>query len=167
MPTSPGGWGRASRRGHNPTGVRGMSQSAQGWTGRLQAFGREAGFRRGGRVLCLTRCPPWAPPSTGLSARAPVCSPVKQDANDCLIGHLSAQLPSVWGSRPRPRHSAGHSLPRTLPHPERQDRWLFPSVKSLSRTQLFETPWTIAYQAPLSMGFSRLLINYPHPLITY
>ena len=28
-------------------------------------------------------------------------------------------------------------------------------VKSLSRIQLFETPWTVAYQAPLSMGFSR------------
>ena len=28
-------------------------------------------------------------------------------------------------------------------------------VKSLSRVPLFATPWTIAYQAPLSMGFSR------------
>ena len=28
-------------------------------------------------------------------------------------------------------------------------------VKSLSRAQLFATPWTVAYQAPLSMGFSR------------
>ena len=27
--------------------------------------------------------------------------------------------------------------------------------KSLSRVRLFETPWTAAYQAPLSMGFSR------------
>ena len=27
-------------------------------------------------------------------------------------------------------------------------------VKSLSRVQLFATPWTIAYQGPLSMGFS-------------
>ena len=27
-------------------------------------------------------------------------------------------------------------------------------VKSLSRVQLFATPWTVAYQAP-SMGFSR------------
>ena len=25
----------------------------------------------------------------------------------------------------------------------------------LSRVQLFETPWTVAHQAPLSMGFSR------------
>ena len=28
-------------------------------------------------------------------------------------------------------------------------------VKSLSRVRLFATPWTIAHQAPLSMGFSR------------
>ena len=28
-------------------------------------------------------------------------------------------------------------------------------VKSLSCVRLFVTPWTIAYQAPLSMGFSR------------
>ena len=28
-------------------------------------------------------------------------------------------------------------------------------VKSLSRVRLFETPWTLAYQALLSMGFSR------------
>ena len=28
-------------------------------------------------------------------------------------------------------------------------------VKSLSRVQFFVTPWTIAYQAPLSTGFSR------------
>ena len=27
--------------------------------------------------------------------------------------------------------------------------------KSLSRVRLFETPWTAAYQAPPSMGFSR------------
>ena len=27
-------------------------------------------------------------------------------------------------------------------------------VKSLSRVRLFVTPWTIAYQAPPSMGFS-------------
>ena len=28
-------------------------------------------------------------------------------------------------------------------------------VKTLSRVRLFATPWTVAYQAPLSMGFSR------------
>ena len=28
-------------------------------------------------------------------------------------------------------------------------------MKSLSHVQLFATPWTVAYQAPLSMEFSR------------
>ena len=28
-------------------------------------------------------------------------------------------------------------------------------MKSLSHVQLFATPWTAAYQAPTSMGFSR------------
>ena len=28
-------------------------------------------------------------------------------------------------------------------------------VMSLSRVRLFVTPWTVAHQAPLSMGFSR------------
>ena len=28
-------------------------------------------------------------------------------------------------------------------------------VKSLSHVQLFVTPWTVAYEAPPSMGFSR------------
>ena len=27
-------------------------------------------------------------------------------------------------------------------------------MKSFSRVQLFATPWTVAYEAPLSMGFS-------------
>ena len=33
-------------------------------------------------------------------------------------------------------------------------RWKV-KVKSLSRVRLFETPWTAAYQAPLTMAFSR------------
>ena len=31
----------------------------------------------------------------------------------------------------------------------------FCSVKSLSRVRLFATPWTVAYQTPPSIGFSR------------
>ena len=41
------------------------------------------------------------------------------------------------------------------------------NVKLLSRVQLFATPWTVAYQAPLSMGFSRQLywsgLPFPSP----
>ena len=35
------------------------------------------------------------------------------------------------------------------------DYVIFGYVKSLSRVQLFATPWTVVYQAPPSMGFSR------------
>ena len=31
----------------------------------------------------------------------------------------------------------------------------FPEVKSFSGVQLFATPWTVAYQAPQSVGFYR------------
>ena len=43
-------------------------------------------------------------------------------------------------------------------------------VKSLSRVRLFATPWTVAYQAPPSMGFSRQEywseLPFPSPLNT-
>ena len=34
-------------------------------------------------------------------------------------------------------------------------QYKFSSVESLSHVRLFATPWTVACQAPLSMGFSR------------
>ena len=39
--------------------------------------------------------------------------------------------------------------------------------QSLSRIQLFATPWTAAHQAPLSMGFSRQenWSGLPHPAL--
>ena len=35
------------------------------------------------------------------------------------------------------------------------ERFVQYEVKSLSLVRLFATPWTVAYQAPPSMGFSR------------
>ena len=43
-----------------------------------------------------------------------------------------------------------HSSPKERRRQERKRK-----VKSLSHVRLFVTPWTVAYQAPLSMGFSR------------
>ena len=42
-------------------------------------------------------------------------------------------------------------------------------VKSLSRVRLFATPWTVAYQAPPSMGFSRqeYWSGLPFPLLFF
>ena len=39
-------------------------------------------------------------------------------------------------------------------HPSKDLKWKW-KVKSLSRVRLFATPWTVAYQAPLSMAFAR------------
>ena len=42
-------------------------------------------------------------------------------------------------------------------------------MKSLSHVQLFVTPWTVAYQAPPSMGFSRQEywsgLPFPSPMV--
>ena len=46
-------------------------------------------------------------------------------------------------------HPSAHKTPRTFA--QRFHLW----VNLLSRVQLFMTPWTVAYQAPLFMGFSR------------
>ena len=44
-------------------------------------------------------------------------------------------------------------------------------MKSLSHVQLLATPWTAAYQAPLSMGFSRQEywsgLPLPSPIMEY
>ena len=37
-------------------------------------------------------------------------------------------------------------------------------LSGFSRVRLFATPWTVARQAPLSMGFSRQPSNAPHLL---
>ena len=38
-------------------------------------------------------------------------------------------------------------------------------VKSLSCVRLFETPWTAAYQAPPSMGFSLIIVSLHLPIL--
>ena len=43
----------------------------------------------------------------------------------------------------------------SAPSKARPTLFYWSEVKSLSRVQLFLTPWTIAYKAPLSMEFSR------------
>ena len=48
-----------------------------------------------------------------------------------------------------------HSVTSFYPRQGEPTSSLICEMKSLSRVQLFATPWTVAYQAPLSMGFSR------------
>ena len=59
-----------------------------------------------------------------------------------LCGHMFSILLSII-PKDRISGSYGNSL------------FDFYEVKSLSRVRLFVTPWTVACQAPLSMGFSR------------
>ena len=62
------------------------------------------------------------------------------------------EINNKWGWRHAPANNdAGKIVPPTCP--EVEVKWS--EVKSLSRVRLFATPWTVAYQAPPSMGFSR------------
>ena len=87
----------------------------------------------------------------------------------CALKSLSFILWSeVTQSCPTLRNPMDCSLPHSSVHGIFQARileWVAISfssawkwkvkMKSLSRVQLFATPWTAAYQAPLSMGFFR------------
>ena len=64
--------------------------------------------------------------------------------------HIYVLLPPKAPEHPD-RSFTAHSHSQSLKHIENEsEKW-----KSLSLVQLFETPWTVACQAPLSMGFSR------------
>ena len=64
----------------------------------------------------------------------------------------------------RQEHWSGLSFPSPKGTIERK------KVKSLSRVRLFATPWTGAYQAPLSMTFSRQEywsgLPFPSPVLS-
>ena len=55
---------------------------------------------------------------------------------------VKTQSPNHWTTRKFPTIPCFYSV-------------TWSEVKSLSRVRLFVTPWTVAYQAPPSMGFSR------------
>ena len=59
-----------------------------------------------------------------------------QPRNQTQVSHIAGGLFTIWATR------------EALERP-------WSEVKSLSRVQLFATPWTVAHQAPPSMGFSR------------
>ena len=58
-----------------------------------------------------------------------------------------------WKNKKSCREPSNSDQQQWGPEPEQGPRKR--KVKSLSRVWLFATPWTIAYQSPLSMGFSR------------
>ena len=70
-------------------------------------------------------------------------------------------FPSVHGPFSRIDHNLGHKSNLSkfkkieMISDIFSDHNTMSEVKSLSRVQLFATPWTVVYQASLSMGFSR------------
>ena len=76
--------------------------------------------------------------------------------DQCVIGVESVVSSSVWPHRWQP---TGLLCPWDSPGKDTGVDCHFllqcMKVKSLSHVRLLATPWTTAYQAPLSMGFSR------------
>ena len=95
----------------------------------------------------------WFDPGSGKIPHA-----AKQLSTHAMTIEHMGQNPWAAGEKPpqweattmRSPHNATKSSPRAcLLQVEKV------KVKSLSRVWLFVTPWTVAHQAPLSMGFSR------------
>ena len=69
----------------------------------------------------------------------------------------------IWALKVWPKIILGHDERTQFSHNSLSvcllrsyvDGLWYPKVKSLSHVQLFATLWTVAHQAPLSMGFSR------------
>ena len=126
--------------------------------------------------LCVT---PWttahqAPPSLGFSRQEhwsglPFPSPMHKSKkwkwNRSVMSNRWAQLSDslsiLW-------HCLSLRLEWKLTFSsDKSEKWKV-KVKLLSRVRLLETPWTVALQAPLSMGFSRQeywsVLSLPSPI---
>ena len=82
------------------------------------------------------------------------CSPSGSSVHRILKGRILVGCHTfLQGTFPTQGYTctAGIVFPAELPRSEWVSEWR----KSFSCAQLFATPWTIAYQASLSMGFSR------------
>ena len=77
------------------------------------------------------------------------CCQVAPVVSDCVTPQMAAHQapPSLGTLQARTLESVAISFSNAW-------KWKV-KVKSLSRVRLLATPWTAAYQAPLSMGFSR------------
>ena len=65
------------------------------------------------------------------------------------------EKPGSYCPQSRKRVLATRPLGKSQPHYNLDQRKKWKKVKLLSRIRLFETPWTVARQDPLSMEFSR------------
>ena len=73
----------------------------------------------------------------------------------CLLSTVKSSMPTPFYRPDTEAQGAGvivlGHMGRTGPESCKERK----KVKSLSHVLLFVTPWTVAYQTPLSMGFSR------------
>ena len=91
----------------------------------------------------LIHCPAEAPPSH-------VPEPGKGHFLGCCVSEMACPSfkPDV--------HLEGYSFsPCQATAHQRSNQWFVTHGCVLSRVQLFATPWTVAHQTPLSMGFFR------------
>ena len=72
----------------------------------------------------------------------------------CLYTTLCINYHAIGNVKIQAKPQEGKNWTCMCKHPAILNHFAL-QVKSLSRVWLFATPWTVAYQAPLSMGFSR------------
>ena len=116
--------------------------------------------------FCCNRCDPKQPHLLLPAFFLVLAGSVNEMESDCMSTAAAAAAKSLQ-SCPTLCGPIDGSLPGSAPGilQARTLQWVAISfsnvwkwkvkVKSLSRVQLFETPWTAAFQAPPSMGFSR------------
>ena len=73
----------------------------------------------------------------------------------CALMLLHSLQAGGLGERPSVGKLYPHGLWRSSPHQRPSTADWKVKVKLLSHVRLFATPWTVAYQVPPSMGFSR------------
>ena len=86
-----------------------------------------------------------------------------QQYTSSLVAQTVKRLSTMWETQvrslgwedPLEKEMAVHSRTIAWKIPWAEDPCRLQSMKSLSRVRLFATSWTVAYQAPLSMEFSR------------
>ena len=105
------------------------------------------------KVLFPQSCPTLCDPMDSIALQVPLsvgCS--RQEYWSGLLLPSPGDLPDSGIEPGSPALQADSSLSEPSGKPPSIQ---FSSVQSLSHVQLFATPWTVARQAPLFMGFSR------------
>ena len=157
---------RLPRLRSGPRGALGPWRITSSHRGAAAALRREGG-RHQAALRDRDHDPPREPGLPAGSAAAPArCCPLAPAARSAPLPHspcCCCYVASVVSDSVRPHRRQ----PTRLPHPWDSTgkntgvgchfllQCMKVKVKSLSRVRLSSTPWTVAYQAPLSMGFSR------------